>query len=205
MNALTLSDIADQRAYEREREAFRRHVIDLKKRRRVQVGPFVTLVFECRDTIRFQIQEMARIEKLINDEAIEAELAAYNPLLPDEGHLSATLFIELTSKADLEAWLPQLVGIERAIEMRLGDGPDAVRLPSIPEAAHDAQLTRDDMTSSVHYVRFALDPEQARRFRQGPATLAAVHDAYAHETVFTDDARTSLAADLSGGANTASD
>lgn len=205
MTALTLADIADLRAYEREREEFRAHVIALKKRRRVALGPFLTLVFECRDTIRFQIQEMARIEKLISDEAIEAELAAYNPLLPDEGHLSATLFIELTSKDDLMAWLPKLVGIERAIVLRLGEGPDAVHLPSIPEAAHEAQLTRADITASVHYIRFALDADQARRFRDGPAALVSVHEAYRHETVFTDETRASLADDLSGGGATPSD
>ncbi|MBL8778432.1 MAG: DUF3501 family protein [Acidimicrobiales bacterium] len=196
MTALTLDDIADLREYEREREAFRSHVIALKKRRRVAVGPFVTLVFENRDTIRFQIQEMARVEKLISDEAIEAELAAYNPLLPDDGHLSATLFIELTSKEDLMAWLPKLVGIERAVELRLGDGPDAERLACIPEAAHEAQLTREEITASVHYVRFALDAGQAERFRAGPVTLASVHPEYRHEVVLGDETRASLAEDL---------
>ena len=93
---LTLDDIADMRAYEREREQFRQRVIELKRRRRVGVGPHVTLVFENRDTIRFQIQEMARIERLYSDAQIEIELAVYNPLIPEAGHLSATLFVELT-------------------------------------------------------------------------------------------------------------
>ena len=82
MTALTLDDISDQRAYEREREEFRRDVIQLKQRRRVAVGEFVTLLFDNRLTIRFQIQEMARIEKLISDDAIETELRTYNPLIP---------------------------------------------------------------------------------------------------------------------------
>ncbi|HMQ25696.1 MAG TPA: DUF3501 family protein [Acidimicrobiales bacterium] len=197
-SALTLDDIVDLRAYEREREEFRAHVIELKKRRRVTVGPFITLVFENRDTIRFQIQEMARIEKLITDEAIEAELAAYNPLLPDEGHLSATLFIELTSKDDLMSWLPKLVGIEQAVELHLGDGSGAERIASIPEAAHEAQLTREEITASVHYVRFALTPEQAARFRAGPVTLAVTHEHYRHEVALGDETRASLASDLAG-------
>ncbi len=196
MTELTLDDIADLRAYEREREAFRTHVIALKRRRRVGLGPFLTLVFENRDTIRFQIQEMARIEKLISDEAIEAELAAYNPLLPDEGHLSATLFIELTSKEDLMTWLPKLVGIERAVELRLGDGLDAERIACVPEAAHEAQLTREEITASVHYIRFALDADQARRFRAGPATLVSIHPEYHHEVALGDETRASLAEDL---------
>lgn len=197
-SALTLDDIVDLRAYEREREEFRARVIELKKRRRVTVGPFITLVFENRDTIRFQIQEMARIEKLITDEAIEAELAAYNPLLPDEGHLSATMFIELTSKDDLMAWLPKLVGIEQAVELHLGDGSGAERIASIPEAAHEAQLTREEITASVHYVRFALTPEQAARFRAGPVTLAVTHEHYRHEVALGDETRASLASDLAG-------
>ncbi len=119
---LTLDDISDLRAYEREREAFRAHVIALKKRRRVSVGPFVTVVFENRDTIRFQIQEMARVEKLISDEAIEGELRAYNPLIPEPGELACTLFIELTSEVALREWLPRLVGIERSVELRIGTG-----------------------------------------------------------------------------------
>ena len=86
--SLTLDDIADLPTYEREREAFRDHVIALKRRRRVAVGPLVTLLFENRDTIRFQIQEMARVERLATDAAIESELDAYNPLIPEPGGLS---------------------------------------------------------------------------------------------------------------------
>src|SRR3546814_13520606 len=114
---LGLDDIADLRAYERERDEFRRHVIELKKRRRVHVGTILTLVFECRDTIRFQIQEMARVEKLITDEAIQNELDTYNPLIPDAGQLCATVFLELTSDEQLREWLPTLVGIDRSLKI----------------------------------------------------------------------------------------
>src|SRR5687768_18269703 len=117
---LTLDDIADLRAYERERDAYRERIIALKRVRRVPVGPIVTLVFENRDTIRFQIQEMARVEKLITDAAIQNELDAYNPLIPGPGELSATLFLELTSKELLQEWLPRMVGIERAPRLRFG-------------------------------------------------------------------------------------
>ena len=134
---LTLDDIADLRAYERERDAFRARIIDLKKRRRVAVGPFVTLVFENRDTIRFQIQEMARVEHIATDEGIQAELDVYNPLIPEPGSLAATLFIELTSKDELVEWLPKLVGVERSVELRIGD--EVVR--ARPEDAHEAVLT----------------------------------------------------------------
>src|SRR6056297_357192 len=112
MPKLTLDDISDLRAYEREREDFRAEIIALKKKRRIGVGPFVTFLFENRDTIRFQIQEMARAEKIISDEGIETELRIYNPLIPEPGHLAATMFIELTNDSDMRKWFPELVGIE---------------------------------------------------------------------------------------------
>ena len=195
---LTLDDIADLRAYEREREEFRNRIIALKKRRRIGVGPHITLLFENRDTIRFQIQEMARAEKILSDEGIETELRVYNPLIPEPGHLSATLFIELTSEDLLREWLPKLVGIERSIV--LGAGAGAARQPvrCRVDADHEAQLTREEITASVHYVRFALTPDQARRFREGPASLALVHEHYRHEAALGDQTRASLAADLAG-------
>jgi hypothetical protein len=194
MRRLTLDDIADARAYERERAQFRDRVIALKKKRRVAVGPFVTLVFENRDTIRFQIQEMARVEKLYSDEAILHELDTYNPLIPDPGTLSATLFVELTSKDDLMEWLPKLVGIETALELRLADG---VAVRNEVDEEHADQLTREDVTASVHYVRFRLTPEQVDAFSSGPVELAIVHPNYEHVTALSDDTRAELARDLS--------
>src|SRR3954470_4572928 len=191
---LTMDDIVDLRAYEREREDFRARIIDLKKKRRVPIGPIVTLVFENRDTIRFQIQEMARAERMMRDEQIQGELDAYNPLIPEPGQLSATLFIELTSKDELMDWLPKLVGIERSVEVRLADE----RVSSIPEEAHEAQLTREEITASVHYVRFALSAEQVDRFVAGPAFLAVDHPAYQHQVELSDETRRALADDLRG-------
>ena len=196
MRRLTLDDISDARAYERERDEFREHVIALKRRRRVGVGPIVTLVFENRETIRFQIQEMARAERLYSDEQIITELDIYNPLIPEPGRLSATLFIELTSKDDLMAWLPKLVGIERAVELHLGEGADADTVVCEPEEAHEEQLTRTDITASVHYIRFRLTPEQIERFANEPVELAVVHPNYHEVTVLTDETRQELLTDL---------
>ena len=175
---LALADIADIRAYERERAAFRQHIIELKRRRRVGVGPYCTLVFENRDTIRFQIQEMARVERLYADEQIETELRVYNPLIPEPGHLAATLFIELTSNDLLREWLPKLIGIERAVRVRIGDESIAF----VPDADHDEQLTRDDVTASVHYIHVALSPDQIARFAAGEVTLALEHPNYSYES-----------------------
>ncbi len=192
---LALGDIADIRAYERERQEFRAHVIALKARRRVSVGPHVTFVFENRDTIRFQIQEMARVEKLYSDQAIENELRVYNPLIPEPGQLSATMFIELTSEAELREWLPKLVGIERHVGVHLGD--ETVRFA--PDKAHEEQLTRDDITSAVHYVHLDLDPRQVERFATGPVTLAVDHPNYSQAVELRPDTIAELLVDLREG------
>jgi hypothetical protein len=193
---LTLDDIADARAYEREREAFRDRVIALKKRRRVGVGPIVTFVFENRDTIRFQIQEMARAERILTDEGIQVELDIYNPLIPEPGHLSATMFLELTSKDELEEWLPKLVGIERSVELRIGD---TLTVRAIPEAGHAAQLTRDEVTASVHYVQFALTSEQIAAFADAEQVRLAIdHPDYREVTALSEETRAEFLLDLRG-------
>lgn len=175
---LNLDDIADLRAYERERSEFRARVIELKRRRRVHVGTVVTLMFENRDTVRLQIQEMARVEKILSDDGIQTELDIYNSLIPEPGHLCATLFIELTSDDQMREWLPRLVGIERSFVLRLADG-SAVRCA--PEAQHEAQLTREEATAAVHYVTFSLTPEQVAAVASGPVTLVCDHPSYREE------------------------
>ena len=192
---LTLDDISDARAYERERDAFRERIIALKKLRRVSVGPVVTFVFENRDTIRFQIQEMARAERIYTDEAIRVELDTYNPLIPEKGHLSATMFLELTSRAEMEHWLPRLVGIEQSVKLLLANGDSVL---ATVEGAHAAQLTRVETTASVHYVNFSLNDEQVRDFCSGEARLALDHPEYRYQTVLADATKASLGEDLMG-------
>ena len=197
---LVLDDIEDLRTYERGREAYRRAIIELKQRRRVGVGPFVTVLFENRDTVRFQVQEMARAEKMISDEQVQGELDIYNALLPSPGELSATMFIELTDEAALREWLPTLVGVERSVELRFGNGAsghgsDGTTVRAVPEAAHDEALTRPTMTASVHYIRFPFTPEQMAAFAP-PVVLAVVHPAYRYETTLNDATIGELTMDL---------
>jgi hypothetical protein len=195
---LTIDDIADLRAYERERDEFRQHVIQLKKRRRVPVGRLITLLFENRDTVRFQVQEMARVEKIISDEGIQHELDVYNPLIPEPGTLAATLFVELTSKDDLREWLPKLAGVERAVRLRVGDGADADVVPGRLDAEHEKQLTREETTASVHYLRFTLDPSQVARFAANTVAVEIDHPSYTERTVLSDDTKQELVRDLAG-------
>ena len=192
---LTIDDISDLRAYERERDDFRRQVIALKKRRRVGLGPIVTVVFENRDTIRFQIQEMARAEKIISDEGIQTELDIYNPMIPEPGTLAATLFIELTSEADLQHWLPRLVGIERAVQLRLDD----LVVRALVDPEHEKQLTRETITASVHYIHFELTPEQVDHFAAAASVRLEIDlDNYREGTELDDETRNELLVDLRG-------
>ena len=174
---LALVDILDARAYERERESIRASRSAMTHRRRISMGTIITLLFENRDTVRHQIHEMARVEHLVTDEAIQEELDIYNPMVPEAGQLCATLFIELTNDDQMREWLPKLVGIERSIVFRLGNG-DEVR--SITEEQHASQLTRDDITAAVHYIRFEFSPEQVAAFADG-VVLAIDHRNYGEE------------------------
>ncbi|MEO5900244.1 MAG: DUF3501 family protein [Ilumatobacteraceae bacterium] len=189
---LTLADIADTRAYERERAEFRARVADLKQLRRCNVGPVVTLLFENRDTIRFQIQEMARVERLITDEAIQDELDTYNPLVPEPGSLRATLFIELTNDDEMRTWLPALVGVEQCVVLRL-DGGGEVRCT--PDPQHASQLTREHVTAAVHYIGFELSPVEVASFARG-AVVAIDHPAYRYEAALCVPSISELLTDL---------
>jgi hypothetical protein len=194
---LTLADIEDLRAYERERDAYRRRVIALKRRRRVSVGPIVSIVFENRETMRSQVQEMARAERMVSDEQIQKELDVYNALIPEAGELSATLFIELSGEEALREWLPRLVGIEHSVVLRLPAPTQAEStVRAVPDSAHEEALTRPEITASVHYIRFALDTAQVERFAAGPVALAIDHPQYDAEAVLSEEARAELLSDL---------
>lgn len=194
MRKLTLDDIIDLRAYERERDAFRERVIALKKRRRVNVGELLTLTFESTETMRFQVQEMARAERMLNDEQIANEIETYNVLIPDDGELSATLFIEINDTGKLREWLPKLVGIQRSVFLRIGSNDSEVVVPCIPE--DEERLTREDITTTVHYLKFSVPPAAAGVLHAGPASLVVDHPEYQAETLLDDDQRAELAGDL---------
>ncbi len=191
MRKLTVSDIVDHRAYEREREEFRKRIIETKRRRRVPIGDLVTVVFENTDTMRFQVQEMARAERILTDELIADEVDTYNELIPDSGELSGTLFVEINDTAKLREWLPKLVGIEEAVHFELADGSRASSRIDDPE-----RLTRDDITTTVHYLKFAFTPDQQRGFAAGPVWLVVEHPNYQASTELDDAQRRELVGDF---------
>jgi hypothetical protein len=193
MKKLTIDDIQDVRAYERGRDEFRRHIIEMKRDRRIGLGPIMTIVFENTDTMLWQVQEMARAERMATDEQIEHEIDTYNELIPDPGELSATLLLELTSEVALRDWLPRLVGIERHVVVRLADGSEVRGAPSDED---EARLTREETTAAVHFLKFRFTPEQARAFDRQPVRIVVDHPEYPHDVPLSNEQHIALAADL---------
>jgi hypothetical protein len=190
MRKLTVDDILDLRAYERERAQIRAAIIALKRRRRVALGELLTVVFENTDTMRWQVMEMARAERMLRDDQIAHEVATYNELGPDDGELSATLFLELRSDAELREWLSKLVGVERCVALVLADGTTIHGEPQDEE-----RLTRDDVTAAVHFLRFRVG-SAASKVGVGPVKLVVTHPEYSAETLLDDTQRGELVADL---------
>jgi len=190
---LTLADIADVREYDRGREAFRASVMEIKRKRRLSFGTIITLMFENRDTMLLQIQEMARVEKLTTDDEIQVELDTYNPMIPEPGQLTATVFLELTSDDQMREWLPKLVGIERSFVIVL---PSGDRVRSIAEEAHAGQLTREETTAAVHYIRFEFTSDQVESFANGPVRVDIDHPDYLEAVELSESTHAELLTDL---------
>lgn len=189
---LTLDDISDLRAYEREREQFRNTVIEKRRLRRVALGTLMSLSFENRDTMRYQIQEMIRVEKTMTDEGVIEELNAYNPMIPEPGQLCATLFVELTSEDQVREWLPKLAGLERSIS-RLADGS---KVAGRIDDQHAAGLTREDVTAAVHYLTFDLTTAQVAAFEAGDVIVECALPTYLEAAALTAGTKAELLQDL---------
>ena len=192
MNEIVLSEILDIAQYEKARDEIRRRIIEMKKNRRLQVGPLVTFVFENHDTVLFQIQEMMRAERTVNDDAIQHEIDTYNQLLPDENELAATMLIELPDAARIREEITKLHGVNtgESTYVRIGDE----RLPGV----FDAGQSDDRRISAVQYVRFRFSDAQREAFKTGatPARLVINHPNYRHEALITGAVRGELAEDF---------
>jgi hypothetical protein len=191
MKKVTLDEIIGLERYEKIRDDFRRRIIDLKRYRRVPVGDRITFVFENHDTVLFQIQEMLRAEHIADIDKIRFEIDTYNELIPDEGELSSTMLIEITEQARIRPELVQLIGIDKAVSLRIGN---QFTIPGVFEAGR----SKEDNLSAVQYVRFALPPKARAAFRDDhqPVGLVIDHPNYQAQTSLSAEVRRSLATEL---------
>jgi hypothetical protein len=188
---VTLDDVVGLDRYEVMRDEVRRRIIELKRSRRLSVGPDVTFVFENHDTVYFQIQEMLRAERITDLDAVRAELQVYNALLPQPGELSATMLIEITEPEHIAERLLSLLGIDEAVWLQVGS------LPRIA-AQFEPGRSKEDKLSAVQYLRFLLPPDARAAFLDpaGPVNLVIDHPRYQAQSAVAGSTRASLSDDL---------
>jgi uncharacterized protein DUF3501 len=179
--------------YARERASFRAKVLEHKRNRTVQLGEHVRLQFEDELTIRYQIQEMLRIERIFEDDGIQGELDVYNPLVPDGSNWKATMLIEYPDADERRRALGLLKGIERRVWVEV-EGCE--RVAAI--ADEDLERENDEKTSSVHFLRFELSPQMCAQVKAGAAIGAGIdHDNYRHAVAsLPQNVRESIAKDI---------
>ncbi len=192
MKLLEPSEILNLVEYEKVREARRRAVIQLKRLRRVSVGRYLTFVFENRETVWFQIQEMIRAERIVDDAKIAEEVEVYNSLLPRPGELAATMMIEITDPAQIKPVLDKLLGIDTRDYVKLAVGPH-VSVGDFESGHSDEERGK---LSAVHFVRFGLTPEARRAFMAAEAALVVDHPNERARTILSDATKRSVLEDL---------
>jgi len=191
---LRLEEIVDRETYAGLRDEYRRRVIEHKGARRLAVGERVSLLFEDRETLRFQVQEMLQVERIDAPAQVQHELDVYNELMPGERELSATLFVEIEELSRIRSELDRLVGIDEHVALRLGADGGETRIA----ARFDPKQREQDRISAVQYIRFSLDPDAARRLAD-PAVPAAIeidHPNYRCDAALVGALRESLVAGL---------
>jgi hypothetical protein len=187
---ITPADIIAYEKYAAERAQFRKAIIPVKKKRRMEVGPFATFYFENYDTMLMQVQEMLHIEKGGADQ-LGGELDAYNPLIPQGQELIATLMLEIENVDVRNRELFRLAGIEESIYIEM----EQERIAATP-TEYDDRTTPDGKTSSVHWLRFKLPSELIARFKTERVVIGIDHKNYGHMAVLGDETRAALARDF---------
>ena len=191
--AIRLADVVNFFEYEKVREERRRRVIELKRKRRVQVGPYLSFVFENRETLLFQIQEMCRAERIVDDAKVQEEIDVYSALLPGPGELSATVFIEIADKDQIKPVLDRFMGIDtgRHVWLEIDGGP---RVPGTFEAGHSDE--EKGKLAAVHFVRFALPDAAREAFGRESVAIVVEHPHYRARAEFPPEVRAALLEDL---------
>jgi hypothetical protein len=193
MARITRDSLLTLEAYARERPQFRSKVIAHKRNRTLGIGPNVTVVFEDELTMRYQVQEMLRAERIFEPEGIQNELDAYNPLVPDGSNWKCTMLIEYPEIAERRRMLPKLIGIEDRVWVRVEGCKQVFAI-----ADEDMDRENEVKTSSVHFLRFELDEDMKKKLRSGAGLAVGVdHPEYKHEIAEVNDSvRSSLLKDL---------
>ncbi|WP_417345827.1 DUF3501 family protein [Ferrimonas sp.] len=169
MSKLTRHQLWSLEEYAEQRPAFRHQVMEHKRFRQLMLGEHLRLTFEDEMTIRYQVQEMLRIERIFEGPAIQEELDAYNPLIPDGTNLKATMMLEYPNASERRERLAQLAGIEHKIWLQVGDDWCCYAI-----ADEDLDRSDEHKTSSVHFLRFELTPEAILDLKQGAALVIGV-------------------------------
>lgn len=193
MEKLTREKLLSLEAYDGRRDQFRSEVMEHKKNRRLELGTNATLYFEDTLTMQYQVQEMLRIERIFEAAGIHEELDAYNPLIPDGTNWKATFMLEFPDIEERKAMLTQLIGVEDAVWMQVGE-LERIR----PIADEDLERTDAEKTSAVHFLRFELSPEQIDALKDGAELAAGIdHENYQVEIrPVAENIRQSLVGDL---------
>ncbi len=180
--------------YSKRRPEFRKEVIEHKKHRTVHLGNHVTLLFEDEMTLRYQVQEMLRIEKIFEEDGIQSELDAYNPLCPDGSNFKATMLIEYSNVADRKAALAKLIGVEDRLFVQVEGQPRVYAI-----ADEDLDRENEEKTSAVHFVRFELTPDMKKALKNGAQMMVGCdHPNYpVHIEELPQETLTALLKDLS--------
>jgi hypothetical protein len=184
MAAISRESLMPLEVYARTRKDFRAKVLAHKKHRTVAVGPHVTLIFEDELTIRYQIQEMLRIEKIFEEDGIDGELSAYNPLVPNGTNWKATMLVEYTDIDERRQMLARLIGVENHVWVHI-EGFDKVHAI----ADEDLERSNEEKTASVHFLRFELTGEMRAALRAGGGLAIGIdHQHYPATVAITDPA-----------------
>jgi hypothetical protein len=192
MDKLTLKDILPLAEYERVRDDFRKKILEIKRNRRVAIGDLISLTFENRQTILFQVQEMILAERIHEQGKIQEEIETFNDLIPGENELSATLFIEIEEQGKIRETLDRLKGIDNGRSLYLQIGEEKIF------GIFEEGRSTEEKISSVHYVKFPLSPRQAEAFIAGvePAALIINHPNYKKAGGITPPIRAEISKDL---------
>ena len=193
MNPLTRADLFSLEQYAEKRPSFRAQVIEHKKHRRVDIGPNLSLYFEDRLTIQYQVQEMLRIERIFEADAIQEELDAYNPLIPDGANLKCTAMLEFVDVDERRRRLAELTGVENHVWLQVDDLEKVYAI-----ANEDLDRSTDEKTSAVHFMRFELTPKMIAALAEGGTISFGVeHDLYRYQVRLNETTRRALLGDLS--------